>query len=498
MRINSSLMALALLATLRSSAGAQEPPAEAPEKAPADAPDDTASPPSAEVDASADAPPADAPAPAVPAAASDTAAEPAPPPPAPTPSETASTIEPSAPEADPAPDEYAGDDDYADDDDGLGEVLQIHGYGNWGSGVTDGNSYLRGGEDYSFKHIDFALIEIATPHPQLRLAASQFWGIEGDEFSVELDYAFGEWAFTDWLSVRMGQSPFPLGFFGEIFDVGILRPFNELPTGMYGASGFIPENFRGASLEIEGRADSGWGVRATLFGGFMSHEVDTSFGLAYTDPATLVPDPDAMDAMGEAEMQSFEVEEEIPRIGGATIALLTSVPGLELRVGGYGGSIPAGEGGQGGHGGHAGHGDSSPKDLMHLVASTGVEYLGDALEVRAEYLYHSHGEDMIVHTAYGMVGYRVTDSIQLAALGDWLLLDIDATAHGPDSMRKHLDLGIGVNYWFTREFAVKTAYHFIKGNRFSKPGEDDLVETVSMGELDDETHYLEIGTSFGF
>ena len=65
---------------------------------------------------------------------------------------------------------------------------------------------------------------------------------------VELDYAFAEWFVSDALKIRMGRVKHPFGLYGEIFDVGTLRPFYLLPQSIYGPNGFTAKAYNGVGL----------------------------------------------------------------------------------------------------------------------------------------------------------------------------------------------------------------------------------------------------------
>ena len=56
---------------------------------------------------------------------------------------------------------------------------------------------------------------------------------------AELDYAFGEYKFTDALKLRAGQVKQPFGLFTELMDVGTVRPFLYLPQSLYGPTAAV-------------------------------------------------------------------------------------------------------------------------------------------------------------------------------------------------------------------------------------------------------------------
>lgn len=75
------------------------------------------------------------------------------------------------------------------------ENVQLHGFGGWAFGDTDGNTYLQGTEDGNAENTEFSLAISAEPAESLRVSAQieLFAGRDG-ELEEELDYAFAEWS----------------------------------------------------------------------------------------------------------------------------------------------------------------------------------------------------------------------------------------------------------------------------------------------------------------
>lgn len=73
-------------------------------------------------------------------------------------------------------------------------------------------------------------------------------GYIGDE--IKLDFAFGEWAFSDALKFRMGKVKCPFGIYSEVFDVGTIRPFYALPQAIYGAPGIVTKSYFGTQFSF--------------------------------------------------------------------------------------------------------------------------------------------------------------------------------------------------------------------------------------------------------
>ena len=75
-----------------------------------------------------------------------------------------------------------------------------------------------------------------------------------------------------------------------------------------------------------------------------------------------------------------------------------------------------------------------------------------------------------------------------------------------DTILYHQDVGFSLNYWWNRDLVVKLAYHYVHGNRFAHPNNQDMYSAVtsSIAALDftahfqQSTHYAALVTSFSF
>jgi hypothetical protein len=63
-------------------------------------------------------------------------------------------------------------------------------------------------------------------------------------------------------------------------------------------------------------------------------------------------------------------------------------------------------------------------------------------------------------------------------------------------LTKHDDIGIGLNYWFSDAFVIKTSVHFVSGNRFAVPR--DVARAAAAGTLETQTRLLMVGAQFAF
>ena len=358
--------------------------------------------------------------------------------------------------------------------------LQLHGYGNWRSGITSGeNAYLFGDEKGRFDSASFTLVEHASPWRFLRFVASQEIGVEGaDEFEVELDFVFVDWTITDWFALMLGVGPFPVGLSTEVYDVGTVRPFLALPQSVYGFSGALGENLKGIQLRFDTDVGEAGNLELTVFGGAAEFEARLPFAVfAFDDD----PSEEQLELLDEEELEG------VPRLIGGRVLLRSAIEHLDLGVSGYAGEAD-----------ESGELIAESGEEGHQVVSAFVSYSPEPFSVRLEYLY-GHLEGTKLHAGYLEADYYLTAEWQLAARADLARFELEDAPGGElKSLTEHLDLALGVAYWVAPEFAVKAAYHFVVGNLYARPEAEGLYEAVQEGELDDDTHYGELGMAFSF
>ena len=150
--------------------------------------------------------------------------------------------------------------------------VRFNGYGQWAYGRTNENHYLGGTADGDYGHFQFSLAGNARPAERMRVGVLAFWGSgdEGDE--VHIDYAFAEYDISDAVRFRAGRSRVPFGAYGDLLEVGTVRPFFNLAQGIYGPTGIVAQFYQGASINGSYYGRSGWGLRYDVFGGQMQFE----------------------------------------------------------------------------------------------------------------------------------------------------------------------------------------------------------------------------------
>ena len=397
----------------------------------------------------------------------------------------------------------------------LGDTVQVHGYGSWAYKrvSNEGYTYAEGTEEGNYTNVSGSLNVSAQPTEDVMAVIQANWTLmEGrtldtNQFTfpvaapqcaanpvpvppgathctiavpvgtisrspdndIEIDYAFAEWRFSDALRLRAGQVKLPFGLYTEIYDVGTLRPFLDVPQGIYGAQAVVAEAYQGGGLTGNIYTDD-WGLQYDVYVGQVISDLELS-------PTNIV-------------------ETALSDVFGARLHVTTPIEGLSFGTSGYIGlksddtfSFP-------------------PFALRTERGSVGahIEYSGDALLVRMEGVYTNAKGFYEAAAAYAEVAYMFFDHVQLAGRLDYYKGDLTEnpvlSAALPKSIDRHVDYGVGLNYWFNSFFVIKTAYHYIDGNRYSQPeaiGAFVTFVTPYAGPpLDESNHLFEAGAQFSF
>ena len=364
----------------------------------------------------------------------------------------------------------------------LSSDVAIHGFGGWAVGDTDGNKYLGGASNRGYGARSFALNIAAQPSDQLSVHAQAFWGRPADNPEIlvsDLDFAFAEWKFSDAFKLRGGIVKTPFGLYTEIFEVGTLRPFFDLPQGMYGPSEVVAKGYFGFSFTGFTGWDDGWELQYDIYGGEIEFDP-----LGVANPLLFSGKP----SVGEAE-EGFADRKLVDMIG-IRLNLTTPISGLRFGVSAFTGDPEVEAGGGEGMG-------AVPKS--QTVVGAHVEYLSDKWALRAEAAQRDGGlGDMKVDASYLELSYNLNEEWQLAARYDQADLEIreEPERVPAASFTEHQDIAIGVNCWLSPGFVIKTSYHIVDGNLFAIPGRNPKI--LSKKPLDPKTDLFQIGIQFSF
>jgi hypothetical protein len=309
-----------------------------------------------------------------------------------------------------------------------------------------------------------------------RVAVSSqfFW----DASKVNIDWAFAEYRIQDWLRLRAGQVKMPFAAYMESKDVGTLRPFYNLPTSIYSFSDIAAESFFGASLSGFLPPMAGWELSYDAYFGQMWLESSDRFRSAPTALNLLAAKAEQYANPAQGRQTVFT---RVDNTVGARIAVGSPIPGLKGFLSAYRGEVADLAQIQG----------AEPGKAVYAYGLS-LEYVTERYEVRAEGFRKSEGSGdgrQEIQTAYVEGAVRLPYGFQIAARAENATYDLakDTVATTvyvgtppapsttvppysiPSSLRRHTDLAIGLNYWLSPDFVIKTSYHWLDGNRFAVP-----------------------------
>lgn len=360
------------------------------------------------------------------------------------------------------------------------QTLQIHGYGGWGTGKTDGNHYQWGNITPVYKHTEFTLALSSVPYDNINLVAQVTWKEGKNGFKTSLEYAFGEWHISDAFRLRLGRMKQPFGLYTEIFNVGTLRPFLLLPQGLYGANGFIGVSINGAGFTGSLDLGADWSLQYDIVGGLLENVASLPGVLSNNQDYWFINEIPT----------TFFIEDVI----GGRLLFDTPVDGLQIGTSGYKGRLV------------------SVSEIFALpflssryyVYAAQGEYAALPLKVQAEIARGNQGNLTLTKTLYVEFSYQLTSHWQLALRYDWMKIDIinDAVQPLPPGLEQlfmHSDFGLGINYWINPSFVLKLGLHENHGNRYAFPDDPEKIMTfLTTGFLEKRTRLVQFGAQFSF
>jgi len=354
--------------------------------------------------------------------------------------------------------------------------IDIHGFGGWAYGKTDGFDYAIGNSDGKYDNAEFALNVSAKANERLSVVAQVFLQSSSDMTDAQLDYAFAEWAFNDAAKLRIGRVKHPFGIYGEIFDVGTLRPFYMLPQGLYGPNGFTAKAYNGIGFTGRVPFRHGWSMQYDVYGGQIEGDFKTP-GLLSSIP----------EYFAEPSIKfSYHVNDAF----GARVNINTPVDGLMFGVSGFTGK------------------DHPELEVLSAVRrdvyAGHVEYAANRFQARGEWGHLKNGNEFNVEAKYVEVAYKLDSHWQLASRWDEMQVDLPgfnfSTVPGIfPQLLDHRDLSIGLNYWFRPDFVVRASYHDVDGNRYSFPATtEEVLQALATDTLAKKSNLVVIGAQFSF
>jgi Phosphate-selective porin O and P len=339
----------------------------------------------------------------------------------------------------------------------------VHGFGDWVYGKTNGNQYLAGDEKGNYENATLGLNLVATPSDHLRIVGQAEWvdGPQGTE--IQLDYSFAEWTFSDRLKIRAGKVKQPFGISAEVFDVGTLRPFIELPQAVYGPIGLVGESYKGVGLSGSLELKGGWELSYDVYGG----------GQELTEYLA----PEAL-TRGEEFANPVELEKTRNMVGGRLV-VETPLAGLRVGASAYTGSEIG----------------STRRVGFGLQA----EYLTGPYSLRSEYVRETVKDDVEADGFYAEAGYHLDPHWQVAAQYGRLTSELlPVAAPIAPTLLDHEEVAASLNYWWSPNFVFKLSFHHVVGNRFAGPDSGELAHVVASGTLKEKTNAVFFAAQFSF
>jgi Phosphate-selective porin O and P len=348
--------------------------------------------------------------------------------------------------------------------------VALHGFGSWAFGKTTWNNlYLAGRPEGDFRHTSLAINAAAnvddkvSVHVQGELRDTD----DPDHSHVELSYAFAEYRFSDGIRFRIGKVKHPFGLYTEVFNVGTLRPFLDLPQGLYGPVGFAGQSYRG--IGITGTADAGaWTASYDVYGGGVDLE-------KYAVPEEFYLGEPLENVSGDVEFESTR------NVVGGRVVLGTPVQGLSFGVSGYTGTL------------------NEEAGNRRTVVAGQLDYRSNRFTLESEIAYQNQVRDERVTGGYIQVAYRLTPEWQVALQYDYLkntFFGLDPAA--APSLQHHKEGAVAVSYWISRALVLKAEYHRVSGNRLALPDPGQLVIDLAAGLLRTTTNLVQFGGQFSF
>ena len=363
------------------------------------------------------------------------------------------------------------------------QEVAMHGFLSQGYLKSTGNNYLGSTKPGSWEYSEAAINFSTTVTDDLTMGLQFFTRELGNlgNFQMEIDWAFGDYAYEDWLGFRVGRIKMPYGLYGEIQDFDIVRATVLLPQSVYYlALRDLLVSFNGTAIYGTFDLPNLGNFDYQLFGGAATvpNAAESSVAYYFNNEAY---DP-------ESGLQSFKITDiKNKYLFGGSLKWDTLLDGLVLngtftryqakatatlsptltRTLDALGQRPEG---------WSDHLKITMHDITFWVAS--AQYTSDNLTLTAEYaqyygLFEMSAAPVIPHTTldqerwYTQVEYRFSDLVQVAAYYSYLYDANDAqkAAAGliPDHGSYMKDKAIALRFDITDSWLFKLEAHHFDG-----------------------------------
>lgn len=351
----------------------------------------------------------------------------------------------------------------------VGQDVVLRGFGTWAYGRTSDNIFLGKRPEGDFRSLMFSLNAGVAISDRIAVRSQMGWRESDEGSDPHLDYAFAEYKLKGETRLRFGKIKQSFGIYSEVLTVGTIRPFLDLPQGVYDVAGFVAEGYKGAG--ITGRAGTGnWSLTYDVYGGGMDLETFSVPGKFYRGDSPT------------SEGQNADIVSTRNLVGGRVV-VNSPIRGLSFGGSAYSGTL------------------NEPAANRRTAVGGQVEYRSNAFSAQSEVVYQNQVGDERATGAYVQAAYRLSPEWQVAGQYNNLktvFANIDPSA--APSLQYHREGAFALNYWFSRSLVLKAEYHRVNGNRFSVPDHDSetLRTAVAAGQLKRVTNLVQFGAQFSF
>jgi hypothetical protein len=387
--------------------------------------------------------------------------------------------------------------------------LQINGFVSQGYLDSSDNNFLDPkSKDGTFRISEVGLTFNAPLTEKLHIGTQALYRILGEDEDFGIDWAYGDYRFTDWFGMRAGKIKLPIGLYNETRDSDFLRPMVFLPQSVYDE---MQRSFLVA------------GLGASIYGNIPTKSIgDFDYQLFYgqidvDEDITLVDQGlniEGMDSIvkgysgGMAGVDDFDYEPDYTFA--ASLVYNTALDGLRLggtyfkSKGKFNTSINDPLGIFEGEYGVTNFDIDANYDHMYVLSA---EYVLPLVTFSAEYMQRDNDVKATgiaalpgIGNRYNFVtttseGWYVMATVQVppvpglsvTALYDEFYLDKNDKNDG--NFRK--DFGIGTRYDINKNWLVKAEWHSIDGKAMN-------VDLVNDDPVEEDWSYFTVKTTFNF
>jgi len=219
-----------------------------------------------------------------------------------------------------------------------GKEIQLHGFFSQGFTSSDTNNFLTmKSNSGSFAFTDGGMNISTKLTSRLRVGAQAYSRNIGELSNgrVELDWAYGDYRFTDWLGVRAGKVKTTLGLYNDTQDMEFLHTWAMLPQSFY------PLDLRASNISHKGGDLYGeipvkklGTLDYTVYGGLRSDDPRGGFRYGLADAGTPISAIDGYlmgaDLRWAVPLEGLVIGTTVIKIQGGASAKLEAAGGLPI------------------------------------------------------------------------------------------------------------------------------------------------------------------------